>query len=301
MALAIHPLGPVFAAEVTGIDCATVDDAAFLQVRAAFERFSVLVFRGQQQLTDEGQVDFSRRFGELEVTLKANPGAGTHFAKQTNLDMASGDVLAADDRRMLHQKANFLWHTDSSYKTVPSLCSLLLARLLPGEGGNTEFASMRAAWDALPGDRQQELLGLEVHHSLQHSRNRVDPRALTDEMRAELPGASHPLVRTNPVNGRKALFAGAHASHVIGWPRPRGTELVEELNAFAGQPRFVYSHAWLPGDMVLWDNRAVLHRATAYDAQKYKRLLQRTTVAGDEQEYRQERMLARVEPQPSLA
>jgi alpha-ketoglutarate-dependent 2,4-dichlorophenoxyacetate dioxygenase len=298
---AIKPLHPLFAAEFEGIACAGLDDAAFAGIRDAFETYSVLVFRGQEAMTDDEQIAFSRRFGELEVTLKANPGAGTYFARQSNLDATTDEVIPAEDRRMLHAKANLLWHTDSSYKPVPSLCSLLLARIVPPVGANTEFCTLRSAYDELPQERKDELLGLEAHHSLQHSRNRVDPRALTEEMRNELPGAVHPLVRTNLRNGRKALFCGSHASHVIGWPLDEGRRFIDELNDHAGQQRFVYSHVWRPGDLVLWDNRAVLHRATPFDAQKYKRLLQRTTVAGNDAEYREERRLARLDAMPATA
>lgn len=300
MTITITPLHPLFAAEVRGVDCGSVDDSTFDRIREAFEEYSVLVFRGQDALTDEQQVAFSQRFGELEITGKANPGAGTYFAVQTNLDLNTKELIPEDDRRMRHAKANFLWHSDSSYKAVPSLCSLLLARVAPPVGGNTEFCTLRAAYDELPQERRDMLVGLEAHHSLQHSRDRVDPRALTDEMRRELPGAAHPLVRTNLKNGRKALFCGSHAGYIVGWPMEEGRKLIDELNEFAGQPRFVYSHLWQAGDLLLWDNRAVLHRATPFDSRAYKRFLQRTTVAGNKEEYLEERRLARVETESAL-
>jgi len=281
VAITIRPLHALFCAEIGGVDTGEpMDDATFAEIRAAFEEYSVLVFRGQS-LDDERQIAFSRRFGPLEMAGKANPATGTLFARQSNLDIRTGEVIPAEDRRMIYQKGNYLWHSDSSFKPVPSLCSLLSARVVPPEGGNTEFASMRAAYDALPDDIRQKLEGLVAEHSLVYSRGTVSTEALTADMKAELPGAWQAMLRANPVNGRKAVYAGAHASHVIGWPREEGRALIQWLNAFATQPRFCFSHAWRQGDLVIWDNRATLHRATAYDTVRHKRLMQRTTVGGD--------------------
>lgn len=281
MAITIRQLHPLFCAEIGGVDTgAPMDDAAFAEIRAAMDEYSVLVFH-DQSLDDERQIEFSRRFGPLEMAGKANPAVGTYFARQSNLDMATGAVIPSGDRRMIYQKGNYLWHSDSSFKAVPSLCSLLSARIVPSEGGNTEFATMGAAYDALPDDVKQKLEGLVAEHSLVYSRGTVSTGALTPEMKAELPGAWQTMVRVNPVNGRKAIYAGAHASHVIGWPREEGRAFIHWLNEFATQPRFCYSHAWRQGDLVIWDNRAVLHRATAYDTVQQKRLMQRTTVRGD--------------------
>lgn len=281
MTITINQLHPLFCAELGGVDTgAAMDDATFAEIRAALDEYSVLIFR-DQSLDDARQIEFSRRFGVLEVAGKANPAKGTHFARQSNLDIETGAVIPAADRRMIYQKGNYLWHSDSSFNPVPSLCSLLSARIVPPEGGNTEFACMTAAYDALPDDVKQKLEGLVVEHSLVYSRGTVSDAALTPEMKAELPGAWQTMVRINPVNGRKAIYAGAHASHVIGWPRDEGRAFIAWLNEFATQQRFCYSHAWRPGDLVIWDNRAVLHRATAYDTVRHKRLMQRTTVRGD--------------------
>ena len=182
---------------------------------------------------------------------------------------------------MIYQKGNYLWHSDSSFKPVPSLCSLLSARIVPPEGGNTEFACMRAAYDALVDDIKVKLEGLVAEHSLVYSRDTVSVGSMTPEMRGELPGAWQVMLRVNPVNGRKAVYAGAHASHVIGWAREEGRAFIQWLNDFSTQPRFCYSHAWREGDLVIWDNRSILHRATAYDTIRYKRLMQRTTIGGD--------------------
>lgn len=281
MPITIKPLHPLFVAEIGGVDTgAPMDDATFGQIRGALDEYSVLVFH-DQSLDDDKQIAFSRRFGPLEMTGKANPATGTPFARQSNLDIETGAVIPSDDRRMIYQKGNYLWHSDSSFKPVPSLCSLLSARVVPPVGGNTEFATMTAAYDALPDETKQKLDGLVAEHSLVYSRGVATPTgALTDEMKAELPGAWQSMVRENPVNHRKAIYAGAHASHVIGWPREEGRGFINRLNEFATQPQFVYSHAWRDGDLVIWDNRAVLHRATAYDTRGHKRLMQRTTVNG---------------------
>jgi alpha-ketoglutarate-dependent 2,4-dichlorophenoxyacetate dioxygenase len=288
MTISVRSIHPLFVAEVGGVQiCDPVDGATYLAIRAAFEEHQILVFRGQR-LDDDGQMAFSRLFGELQKTLKANPGVGTYFARQSNLDLNSSELIPETDRRMLHARANMLWHSDSSYREVPALCSLLAAHLVPPVGGNTEFATMRASYQALPESMKQRIQGLRAEHSLMHSRSLVDPRALNEEMRAELGCAQHFVIRRNPVNGRKSLYLGAHASHIIGWPLDKGHALLKELTEFTTQPRFVYSHTWNVGDMVLWDNRCTLHRATPFELGQHKRLLQRTTVEGDPNEYRQE-------------
>jgi len=278
--ITIRKLHRLFCAEIGGVDTGEpMDDATFAEIRAALDEYAVLVFR-DQSLDDEKQVAFSRRFGPLEIAGKANPATGTPFARQSNLDIDTGGVIPAEDRRMIYQKGNYLWHSDSSFKAPPSLCSLLSARIVPPAGGNTEFASMTGAYDALPDEMKQKLVGLVAEHSLVYSRETVSTESLTAEMKAELPGAWQTMVRENPVNHRKAIYAGAHASHVIGWPRADGRAFIAGLNEFATQPQFCYSHAWRAGDLVIWDNRAVLHRATAYDTLAHKRLMQRTTVNG---------------------
>ena len=283
MSITINKPHPLFVAEIGGVDTgAPMDDATFAEIRRALDDYGVLVFH-DQSLDDEKQIAFSKRFGPLEIAGKSNPGVGSPFARQSNLDINTGGVIPSEDRRMIYQKGNYLWHSDSSFKAPPSLCSLLSARVVPPVGGNTEFATMTAAYDALPDDIKQKLEGLVAEHSLVYSRQTVTPTgALTAEMKAELPGAWQTMTRVNPVTRRKAIYAGAHCSHVIGWPREEGRAFIKWLNEFATQPQFVYSHAWRDGDLVIWDNRSVLHRATAYDTQGHKRLMQRTTVNGGE-------------------
>ena len=281
MALELRRLHPLFGAEIVGVDTAKpISDANFAEIRAAFEEYSLLVLR-EQSHDDETQVAFSRRFGPLETTVKANPAGGSYFARQSNLDIKTGGVIPPEDKRMVYQKGNYLWHTDSSFKRIPALCSLLSGRVVPPDGGNTEFATMRAAYDALPDATKRKIDGLVAEHSFTYSRGLIDPNVLSGEEKAEAPPVRQALVRTNPVNGRKAIYIGAHASHIVGWPVDDGRALLKELTEFATQRQFCYSHRWREGDLVIWDNRCLLHRATAYDGVRHKRLMQRTTVAGD--------------------
>src|SRR5216110_371191 len=216
MTITVSRLAPSFAARIDGADITRpLPDATWAQIRAAFEEHSVLLFRGQP-LDDEQQIAFSRRFGNLEVTRSINPAAGTPFARQSNLDSRTGEVIPPDDRRMVYQLANMLWHSDSSFKPVPSLCSLLSARIVPPEGGATEFASTRAAYPSLPESLNTRVERAVVVHDFAWSRDQVRPGFFTDEERAVYPPVQHPLVRANPVNGRCALFLGAHASHIVG-------------------------------------------------------------------------------------
>ncbi|HTO10913.1 MAG TPA: TauD/TfdA family dioxygenase [Candidatus Binatia bacterium] len=281
MSARITPLTKVFAAQVNGVDLTRPLDAAdWVAIRAAFDEHSVLVFHGQA-LDDDKQVAFSRRFGGLEVTRSMNPAAGTPFARQSNLDIKTGELIPPDDRRMVYQQANMLWHSDSSFKPVPSLCSLLSARIVPPEGGATEFASTRAAYPSLPDALKTRVEHAVAVHDFAWSRDQVRPGFFTDEERAVYPPVQHRLVRANPVNGRCALFLGAHASHIVGLPLDEGRALLSEILAHVTQPQFCYRHEWSEGDLVIWDNRCVLHRATPFDSARHKRLLQRTTISGD--------------------
>jgi alpha-ketoglutarate-dependent 2,4-dichlorophenoxyacetate dioxygenase len=279
MALEMRKLHPLYGVEILGVDVAKpVDDAVFAEIRAALDEHSLLLFRGLD-MTDDRQVAFSERFGPLLKATSNNPGGGTPFSRQSNLDIKTGAFIPADDKRMRYQKANEQFHSDGSYRAVPSLCSLLSGRVVPPEAGATEFTTMRGAWEALPPERQQALEGLIAEHSLFHSRSQVDPTVMSEEQKREMPPVRQALVRTNPVNGRKSLFVGAHASHIVGWPVEEGRALLAELMALCAEPRFVYSHQWREGDLVVYDNRCLLHRATPYDITQHKRILQRTTVS----------------------
>ncbi|MGE0715660.1 MAG: TauD/TfdA dioxygenase family protein [Alphaproteobacteria bacterium] len=278
----IRKLHPVFGVEIVGVDIRSVRSADdFAPIRAAFEENGLLLFR-DQEIDDDEQVRFSELFGPLETTFSQNPAGGTLFARQSNLDIKTGETIPIDDVRMVYQRANMLWHSDSSFKRVPSLCSLLSARIVPPEGGDTGFADMRAAYDALPDETKARLEGLVAEHSIAHSRAQVAPDILNEhQKRVEAPPMKQVMVRTNPVTGRRSLFVGAHCSHVVGWPIEEGSSFVRHLMETAIKPEFCYTHKWRQGDIIVWDNRALLHRATPYDSLRHQRLMQRTTVAGD--------------------
>ena len=274
MAIELAPLHPTLGAELRGVDLTRpVGPQVFAEIDAAFNRHGILVFP-EQPVTDEQQLEFSRLFGPLEV----NPNyAGTKMrlrpdvADISNLD-AEGRVLARDDRRNLFNIGNQLWHTDSSFKRVLAKCSLLSARELPSPGlmggGETEFADLRAAWDALPAARRHELDGLVVEHSIFRSRSQIGFADFNDEIFKQLPPVPQVLVRHHRYSGRTSLYLASHASHVIGWPVEEGRALIEELIAFATQPQFVYRRRWTVGDLVMWDNRCTMHRGRPYDDSK---------------------------------
>jgi alpha-ketoglutarate-dependent 2,4-dichlorophenoxyacetate dioxygenase len=297
MAIEVSPLHPTLGAEVRRVDLTRpVPPEIFAEIEAAFDRHGILVFP-EQPLTDEQQLAFSRRFGPLEV----NPNyAGAKMrlrpdvADISNLD-PEGRVLAPDDRRNLFNLGNQLWHTDSSFKRIPAKCSLLSARELPSSGpmggGETEFADLRAAWDALPDARQRELDGLVVEHSIFCSRSQIGFTDFNDEIFRQLPPVPQALVRHHPGSGRISLYLASHASHIIGWPVGKGRGLIEELIAFATQPQFVHQHRWRAGDLVMWDNRCTMHRGRPYDDTQ-RRVLHRTTVSDYANTVEQEGLVA---------
>jgi alpha-ketoglutarate-dependent 2,4-dichlorophenoxyacetate dioxygenase len=283
MVITLKRLHPLFVAEVGGIDLThPIDDGTFAQILDAFNEHSVLVFH-DQPLTDAEQIVFSRCFGPLEQTTKSiawNERVAREIADLSNVD-PEGRLIPLEDRRMLYHSGNQLWHSDSSFKKVPALASLLSAREVPPEGGETEFASLRGAWAALPESTQRRLEGLVAVHHFAYSRSLVAPNLVTPEQEAELPPVRQAMVRTNPVNGRKSLYVGSHASHIEGMPEEEGRTLLQLLLAFATQPPLVYCHRWRVGDFAIWDNRAVLHRGRPWDTSRYRRVMHRTTVAGE--------------------
>ena len=281
LAITIRKLTPVFGAEITGVDLTRLDDATFEHIEDAFETYSVLVFPNQN-LDDDAQIAFSRRFGELEKTQGhiANNFQVKHVSEITNLD-PDGKLMAPDDPRVLYRLGQRNWHSDSSFKRVPAKASLLHARKLPPDGGDTQFASLRAAYDALPDARKRDLEDkVAIHHYAYSRRN--GGYALTNEAEDKrFPSVPQAMIRANPVNGRKALYVGSHASHIRGMPEDEGRALLKELLDFATQDQFTYLHHWKVGDLVMYDNRAALHRARPYKITEHPRILHRTTVMGE--------------------
>jgi alpha-ketoglutarate-dependent 2,4-dichlorophenoxyacetate dioxygenase len=274
----ILPLGPGFAAELRGVTLRDVeaDDAAYAAVRAAFEQHSVLVLRGQE-VTDDGQLAFSRRFGPPEITKVGSASAGTHFAVLTTIG-ADGKVVPADHRLAMRNKANQLWHTDSSFKRVPALTSVLSARVIPASGGETEYVSTRLAFERLDADLRNRVEGLFAWHDYAHSRSQIARDLATPEERAALPPQCWRMVWKNPVNGRGALYLASHAYAVEGMQPAAGKQLIDELMAIATAPGSGYVHPWRSGDVVMWDNRATMHRGRPWPANE-PRTIVRTTIS----------------------
>lgn len=279
MALSLSSLG--FAGEAAGLELRRVEDRETLEaIRAAMDRHAVLVFR-EQRLTGAEQLAFAERFdGKLHRKTGASVLGKSRFGDEALTDIsnlgADGAILKADDRRRAYALGNRLWHTDASFQDPPGRYSMLFALTIPAVAADTEFADLRAAYDALDAEMKARIAGLRAHHSIAYSRATLGFE-FSKEEEAKLEGAEHPLVRTNPRTGRKALYLASHASRIIGWPVPEGRLLLRDLIEHATQPRFTYRHAWRRGDLVIWDNLATMHRGKAYDDTRHRRELRRVT------------------------
>lgn len=281
MAVTITNLGEHIGARVEGIDVASpIDDDTATTVRQALFKHSVLVFN-DQPITDEQHVAFTERLGTLQMTMVTDPyGGGGPINRISNVD-EDGEIIPPDDDRSLYQAGNTLWHSDGAFKPVPLRASLLSAKVIPLEGGETEYASLRAAYNALSDKRKLELEGLVAEHSMAYSREQIAPGIMTEEWLKATPPAHHPVVRTTPETGEKTLLVGAYASHILDWPVDKGRALMEELLDWVTQARFVYRHTWQNYDFVMWDNRSCVHRGRPWDNETYKRILHRTTLASE--------------------
>lgn len=269
-------IGSTFVAEAAGISLAQALNAAQVAgIEAALAEYGIVIFRNQN-LDVAQQTAFIRHFGpDRNAGFKEVAGTNPMFVDVGNVD-DQGRPITTDSAQGAYLLANRLWHTDGSFLERPIRMTGLLARELPPEPPPTEYADMRAAWQAIAPERQRELESLQVVHSITRSREQcgftVD-KFSPDTLR-EHPPVTHPLVRTHPGNGRKSLYLAAHASHILGWPLEQGRALIAELITFATQPRFVYSHPWRLYDLVIWDGRWTMHRATPYDAPYPRRMRQ---------------------------
>jgi len=274
----IIPIGPGFGAQLRGVTLADVaaDDAAYRAVRAAFEEHSVLLFR-DQEVTDEGQVAFSNRFGPLEVTKVGSEGFGTNLVILKTLD-DDGKVVPEDHRLALRNKANQLWHTDSPFKRVPALASVLSSRIIPGRGGETEFVSTRLALERLHPGLRKQLESSFAWHDYAYSRGKIAPDLASPAERAALPPQCWRLVWKNPMNGRGALYLASHTYAVEGMEDAASKKLLTELMEAATAPERSYVHTWNKGDVVMWDNRATMHRGRPWPANE-PRYMVRTTIS----------------------
>ncbi|WP_425066758.1 TauD/TfdA dioxygenase family protein [Reyranella sp.] len=275
------PLADGFGVEVKGVsllDVAT-DAQAYKAVREAFETHSLLVFR-DQQIADDVQVAYSRAFGPLELTKAASLGENSFYSRLTNVGQ-QGEIVPPDHRQVLVAKANALWHTDSSFKKTPALASVLTARVLPGEGGETEYTSTRLAWERLPADMQERLKHSVATHSYANSRDQIHPDLANAEERKALPPVRWRLNWRNPVNDRRALYVASHAYAIDGMDDRDARQLLSQLLDEATRPEFVYSHKWRQGDAVMWDNRAMLHRGRPWDYTRERSMVRTTISATD--------------------
>ena len=285
MSITIFPVTEHFAAEVGGIDLSQpLSDADFRTVEEAFERYAVLVFP-DQRISQEQQIAFARRFGPPERSLGADLDkqrqrrVPPEMVDVSNLD-ARGEIVPPDDRLFLIHVGNLLWHADSSFKHVPAKASLLYMLTIPPVGAQTEFADLRAAWDALPEAVQRRAEGLVVEHANAYSRARAQIGfGMSRREQQVLKPAQQALVRNHRASGRKSLYLGSHAGRVVGMAEQAGTALLDELTVFATQRQFVYSHRWRANDLVMWDDRCTLHRARPFEDRRWKRDGRRVTVS----------------------
>lgn len=286
MSIEFRQIHPHFVAEVSGVDLATPISSGQAQViEDGINRYGVLVLR-DQNITDQQQANFSRHFGKLEVPgLKSNITKSSDrrlsrfMADISNLDRAH-NILDGESRQRMFNLGNRFWHSDSSYRAIPAKLSLLSARVVPHDGGETEFADMCAAYGALDENMKKEIDGLVCEHSLLYSRGRLGFGEFTNEEKRNFKPVLQTLVRDHPGNGRRSLFLSAHAGQIVGWATPVARVLLDELTEFATQREFVYTHRWQPFDLVIWDNRRTMHRARRFDDVNEVRDMRRTTVAG---------------------
>ena len=286
MSVEIRQLHPLFVGEVSGVDLRQpLKRAEVAAIEAGMDRYAVLVFH-DQPLTDAQQVAFSKNFGEIELALNSNitkpeeRRLAVELADISNLDRDSR-IFARDDRRRMFNLGNQLWHSDSSFRAVPAKYSLLSARAIPQSGGNTEFADMRAAYDALDAETKAEVEDLVCEHSLIYSRGLLGFAEFEADEKAAFAPVRQRLVRSHPATGRKSLFLASHAGTIVGWPMPEARAFLRDLNEHATQRQFVYAHQWRQHDLVMWDNRQTMHRARRYRETEEVRDMRRTTIAGD--------------------
>jgi alpha-ketoglutarate-dependent 2,4-dichlorophenoxyacetate dioxygenase len=285
MPMVTRQVGPCFAAEVDGMDLTRpLSDADIAAIHAGMDRYAVLVFH-DQKLDDDHQLAFTRSLGDIEHAIGTSLRGPdelrlpTTFADVSNLDKDQ-QVFARDDRRRLFGLGNRLWHSDSSFKVIPAKYSLLHARSVPSRGGNTEFSDMRAAYDALDPETKAEIEDLICEHSQIYSRQQLGFTDFTDEERERFKPVRQRLVRTHPSTGRKSLYLASHAGGIVGWPVPEARAFLRDLVEHATQRQFVYAHRWRVNDLVMWDNRATMHRARPFPAHE-PRDMRRTTLIGD--------------------
>ena len=282
MAITFKPLHPLLAAEASGVDLSKpLPPALVKEIVAGMDQYAVLVFRGQK-LDEDRQIAYARQFGPLDLGLrKIRKGQPHRFKYDELADISNvkvdGTLAERDSSKIVSNIANQLWHSDSSFQKPAARYSMLHSVVIPAKGGETEFADLRAAYDALPDDLRKDIAGLEAEHHALYSRLMMGDTGYTEEQMKAIPPAVWPLVRTHAGSKRKLLFVGIHATHIVGMTVPEGRMLLMDLLEHATQRQFVYQHHWQVGDLVMWDNRAVLHRGRRFDLSERREMRRATT------------------------
>lgn len=275
----IKNLGTTLGVEIIGFNLKkNIDKNIIGQVSDLLSQFSVVVIR-DQNITNEQHINFSEYFGDLEVTKTGTNGAGSKLIILQNFD-EDGNIVPPTDRQRLNNLANQEWHSDSSFKKIPSKLSILSAKMIPAKGGNTEFLSMRAVYNALPKKLKSNIEDKVCWHDYSYGRSKIDANLVTADEKKALPPVKQKLVLNNKKYG-KSLYIGAHCSKIDGMNDDESQNLLDEIYEYIDNESHVYSHIWKPYDLIMWDNRAVLHRATPIKGKVEKRLMVRTTIAGE--------------------
>jgi alpha-ketoglutarate-dependent 2,4-dichlorophenoxyacetate dioxygenase len=275
----INKLGAFIGVEIKDLDVTNIQDKKVInEISELLSEFSVVIIRNQN-ISDDEHIRFSEFFGELELTKVGTDGSGSKLIILRNFD-EDGNIVPPSDRQRLNNLANQEWHSDSSFKKIPSKMSLLSAKMIPSKGGNTEFLSMRAVYNSLPDDLKLIIEDKVCWHDYSHGRSKIDPNLVTPQERKALPPVKQKLVLKSNKHG-KSIYLGAHCSKVDGMNEKDSAELLNNILQYTNDHKLVYSHVWEPHDLIMWDNRAVLHRATPIKGKVEKRLMVRTTVAGE--------------------
>ena len=275
----INKLKKFIGVEINDLDITKILDIGIInEISELLSKFSVVVIR-DQNITNDQHIKFSEFFGNLEQTKVGTDGSGSKLIILRNFD-EDGNIVPPTDRQRLNNLANKEWHSDSSFKKIPSKLSILSSKMIPSNGGNTEFLSMRAAYNSLPENLKLNIEDKVCWHDYSHGRLKIDPNLVTSEEKKALPPVKQKLVLNNKKYG-KSLYLGAHCSKIDGMTENESQNLLKEIYEFVDNKSFVYSHVWKPYDLIMWDNRSVLHRATPIKGKIEKRLMVRTTIAGE--------------------
>ncbi len=279
-----------FFATVSDIDIKCISDDDFSKLEKVINSYGVTVIK-DQKINDEQQIEFSKKFGELEISIgtntkkENNPYIKPQISRISNVDIVTNEMIPPDDHKVIFDRGNNVWHSDSSFKPIPAKFSILSAREIPEEGGGTEFIDASYALETWEnGNRKYSLKEIKeaiTEHSIVYSRMQNTGDIFNNKFKEDMPFVKQRLIRTHPYTKRNAFYAGSHCSHIIGWDKEESRNLINEINDWVINSGKIASHKWSSGEIVIWDNRRVQHRGTGFDESKYRRIMHRTTVAGD--------------------